>query len=978
MDAADDRGGSERDQRKEDTPRMMLPRRCFQAALAGLLALQTVASFIPAPTARAQDEPPSATEAPVVDTAQAAAGDWPQLGQNAQRTNASSQQVNGPYCYAWKWYGIPFASRAQPVVAAGRLFLGGMDGVLYARDASTGGALWQYQTGGPIRHSAGVAAGIVVVGSHDGSTYGIDATNGGLVWRTTTGPSATAPLIDEARGWAYVGSTDGTLTALNASTGAVQWAYPTGAAILTSPALSADGNLVYVGNENIQAIAVNAQSGTQAWRTTLRGQSLTDRYPVVLGDTVVFRSQPVYNFHKLLLDGDGVMDRAGGVRSSIEADWAVVRPQIVSYLNAEPDTQTFFALNAASGASRGTAPVLYTYGNNDTPAPPVQGPDGVYTVYRPRRGMQTDGGSTHVRTKYDAEIGRINLSSLDITGVRQAGYPTFGRQLRATSDEPAVLTFSGNIMLVDNWERLGGLNVSTGQLLYASNVSNEWPECYDPTGVCGPYGTTPFFPMSGSGAAYPFPSPRVTEGNQRPGAVVANNMIYWRVIEGGLGALKTGPCGAAAVYTSEASTVLDDPATAEAAGYSVAVTEPEPVQAVGDHMVYLPALSLSHITATQYFVADLTLPDPTPPMDLVLRVRAEVSAMLTRANGQHLMPYYLERGFSNPNAWPHNARNCPQGQHCLPVISFVDSGLYGNVFWQDPGELLYTMAMAYPYLGNDLQAQARAYMAAEMARFSPLSDLPYGGTGTQDWLKVGVARENYAVPFRSRLNNWPPVAANFSALYGLWLWSRNTADYNYACTRWSSARSLYNARRTSLMYYADLAGAIGYARLAQDLRTRGCAAVSAGDVSDSENTAITLMQSAVGSSTFNTFRARADSEYLDPRNIATGWSAPVFFGLTPEVGALLRDQTSGAARDYLLAQQSGNGMRWWYLTRAGVQSEEGETSFILPSASWSFFMARAYVLSDNETALRRYLDRPLAVGDLYSIQRLVATIQAPD
>ena len=67
---------------------MTLPRRWFQTALAGLLALQTVAAVIPVPTARAQDEPPAATEAPVVDTDPAAAGDWPPLGQNAHRTNA--------------------------------------------------------------------------------------------------------------------------------------------------------------------------------------------------------------------------------------------------------------------------------------------------------------------------------------------------------------------------------------------------------------------------------------------------------------------------------------------------------------------------------------------------------------------------------------------------------------------------------------------------------------------------------------------------------------------------------------------------------------------------------------------------------------------------------------------------------------------------------------------------------------------------
>src|SRR5512140_543067 len=74
--------------------------------------------------------------------ATAAVGDWSQLGHDAQRTNYTSLQVDPPYCYAWKWYEVPIASRAQPVVASGRLYIGSMDGVMYARDASTGAPWW--------------------------------------------------------------------------------------------------------------------------------------------------------------------------------------------------------------------------------------------------------------------------------------------------------------------------------------------------------------------------------------------------------------------------------------------------------------------------------------------------------------------------------------------------------------------------------------------------------------------------------------------------------------------------------------------------------------------------------------------------------------------------------------------------------------------------------------------------------------------
>jgi outer membrane protein assembly factor BamB len=104
--------------------------------------------------------------------------------------------VDPPYCYTGKWYETPLASRAQPVVADGRLYFGSMDGVMYACNALTGAPLWSLAVGGPIRHSAGVMSDMVVFGSHDGYTYALDASIGTLKWKTYIGSSSTAPLSD--------------------------------------------------------------------------------------------------------------------------------------------------------------------------------------------------------------------------------------------------------------------------------------------------------------------------------------------------------------------------------------------------------------------------------------------------------------------------------------------------------------------------------------------------------------------------------------------------------------------------------------------------------------------------------------------------------------------------------------------------------------------------------------------------------------
>jgi hypothetical protein len=192
----------------------------------------------------------------------------------------------------------------------------------------------------------------------------------------------------------------------------------------------------------------------------------------------------------------------------------------------------------------------------------------------------------------------------------------------------------GNILLVDNWERLGGISLTnniSGTLVHIGTVSNIWPECGGgPGSGCGPEGPNPFFPLSGnpSDPAYPFPPLRVNEGASRAGAVVANDMIYWRVIEGGLAGIGTRPgsaCPAPLVYTR----TLPPP--------------PPPT----------PPVVTTTRPLTDYVTLDLTGPVSNPPADLVQRLRDEVRSLI--ALRPYPMPYYFERGMTNPAMWPHNS-----------------------------------------------------------------------------------------------------------------------------------------------------------------------------------------------------------------------------------------------------------------------------------------------------------------------------------
>jgi len=850
--------------------------------------------------------------------------DWPQLQHDPQRTGYTPDEVRPPYVYLWKWNQVPFASRTQPVVADGRLFIGGLDGLMYARNARTGAPLWTFATAGPIRHSAAVYEGKLFFGSYDGKIYALDAASGDLRWQFQTGGGiATAPVVDEDT--AYIGSTDGVFYALDTNTGGRRWSHDVGAPILTSPALSADGDTVHFGAENITAYALDASDGKLRWSTRLRGQSLADRWPVVVGGSVIYRSQPLRFFHDLLREGDDVMDQAGAVNSSWTTDWNKVRPYIVSFLAANPDRQTFFALDAATGSLRGPAPVLYTYGNQDNPGPPAVRGKEIYTLYRARHGIQQDAGSVHVTTRYDATLGRMDVDTLNLENLTLAPGQRWSLEYRATSDEPAMLSMAGSMLFVDNWTRLGGIDVDTGQLFEVANVADHWPECW--TECVGRAGPLPFF------ESYPFPGPRVGEGRTHRPPVIASGVIYWRLIEGGLAAIGHASGAQSQTYTW-----------------------PEPDQVPGQPASDLEQIAVAAPMSSVESLADYVWSDTSRPVayaddDLIARLEEEVRSIL--ATG-HLAPFFVERGFKTREGIPSDSSHPEDGSNSFRP---------GNVYWFDPGELIYTLSLAYPYVSNDLRFQLHTYLRNEMQRYPPLKPLPCPMETT--WFVDGTRRESYEVTVVPGV--WPPPAPPLSTLYALWVYADATGDWSYLSAHWAEIRALFNEKKDEVDSYAAISGAIGYARSASHLGHTA-------EAQEGQDVAVAAMSAGQD---FAAFVEMANTRHPDPRGQTTGLRAPVFFGLVPEVGRYLRDTNGDAVAAYLdTLTDPYHGQFLWYLTRLGLQKEIGETSFHGPELAWSVFLTKAYVQELGQPELEGYLDRPWGLGDLYYLQKLVATIEA--
>ncbi|HUT03558.1 MAG TPA: choice-of-anchor D domain-containing protein, partial [bacterium] len=149
----------------------------------------------------------------------------------------------------WRSHVPPVILTAAPTLSHddAELYVGGMDGVLYALDTNSGGNLWNFATGGPIVGSVAVHpdVGMVFIPSEDGSLYCVDpASPSAAVWEYATGgPIHSSPAVDIA-GRIYFGSDDGFFYCLNPD-GSLLWSYDFGIPVDSSPSLDSYG-FVYI------------------------------------------------------------------------------------------------------------------------------------------------------------------------------------------------------------------------------------------------------------------------------------------------------------------------------------------------------------------------------------------------------------------------------------------------------------------------------------------------------------------------------------------------------------------------------------------------------------------------------------------------------------------------------------------------------------------------------------------------------------
>ena len=185
---------------------------------------------------------------------------------------------------------------SSPAVSGGKVFFGSGDRHVYAVDAATGVLRWKVSTAEVVHASPAVTDGLVVVGDFDSTLLALDASTGAERWRYQAGRDpdihnqqgfqSSAAIAD---GMVFVGCRDAHLYALDLRTGAMRWSVPTqGSWVIGSPAVSS-GRVIFATSDSGLLRAVDEHTGAAAWQLDLNHWPMFSS-PAVAGGRVYIGS----------------------------------------------------------------------------------------------------------------------------------------------------------------------------------------------------------------------------------------------------------------------------------------------------------------------------------------------------------------------------------------------------------------------------------------------------------------------------------------------------------------------------------------------------------------------------------------------------------------------------------------------------------------------------------------------------------------
>jgi hypothetical protein len=374
-------------------------------------------------------------------TGLAAAQEWPQLQHDAARSGRTADEVRPPYRARWIWLGpqqtlrnrhsnagwsddldtrdgysypvpasvtITIAHTVQPVVSAGRVFAGSMDGKAFAIDAESGSTLWSADIPGGTIVTAAVAGTVVLFATLRGALHAFDVADGSAKWTRDLGRSVTcAPCV--ANGRVAVADHGGVARCFDAQSGALLWERRLPAPV--QGGIAADSATFYLGAENMAVYALDASTGAIRAQHRVRGQSFRMLHPVLHAGTVWMQScmTPAmgseYVMETLMSDSPSFEEEEANILRWLGGDTNGGR-----WPEASPDWRHLHALRSSDLTERYTVACGPVEGVGMAPDPPCVDNSGrVLAWWKTRYPTLTHEGA--FGTKYSIDIAAVNQAT---------------------------------------------------------------------------------------------------------------------------------------------------------------------------------------------------------------------------------------------------------------------------------------------------------------------------------------------------------------------------------------------------------------------------------------------------------------------------------------------------------------------------------------------------------------------------------------
>lgn len=223
------------------------------------------------------------------------------------------------------------ASKSTPVTDGKHIFVGDDLGTMSAIDLD-GQVKWEYTSNSPqgIHGSALVVDDVVFWGDYAGVLYAADKIQGQLLWQIHLGETIGAsPLYKDQALYISVETfyrPNGFVAKINARNGQILWLSPyLGAQAHSSPTMSSDGRLIFVGDNNGYLTALDVDTGEFRWRFQVGGA--IKGTPAVLDDSVYFCSWDSY-LYKLSSKGEEVWRAPLGSECQSSAVFSVLSGKV--------------------------------------------------------------------------------------------------------------------------------------------------------------------------------------------------------------------------------------------------------------------------------------------------------------------------------------------------------------------------------------------------------------------------------------------------------------------------------------------------------------------------------------------------------------------------------------------------------------------------------------------------------------------------